>query len=57
MQKNRVKLFLTLGLLLCLITVSGCSKHTHSYEWIIDENPTYNTNGKKHQECTTCKEK
>ena len=57
MQKNRVKLFLTLGLLLCLITVSGCSKHTHSYEWIIDENPTYNTNGKKHQECTICKEK
>lgn len=57
MQKNRVKLFLTLGLLLCLITVSGCSKHTHTYEWIIDENPTYNTNGKKHQECTICKEK
>ena len=41
------------GALLCLITVSGCSKHTHTYEWIIDENPTYNTNGKKHQECTT----
>ena len=43
--------------MLCLITVSGWSKHTLSYEWIIDGNPTYNTNSKKHQECTTYKEK
>jgi len=26
----------------------------HKWEWIVDEKPTYTTEGKKHEECTVC---